>query len=189
MNEKQYLNEEKYQKTKKKITIVAILVLIIGLLIGGGLIATGLKKYNQTKLSTEEINEVQNEIDSYNNQLASLKDQLSQERRNNGFSETYYNLENQIDKIDDKIEVLEEKLDPDTSHLVRFYIFGGFIIFATIFISSNIFASVKGREINAFLAQQHIPIAQESIEKMAPSASKAAQEIAKGIKKGLKDEE
>lgn len=47
----------------------------------------------------------------------------------------------------------------------------------------------KGREINAFFAQQRMPIAKESIEKVAPSAGVAAKEIAKGIKEGLKDEE
>ena len=47
----------------------------------------------------------------------------------------------------------------------------------------------NGREINAFYAQQQMPIAKEGIEKMAPSAGVAAKEIAKGIKEGLKDEE
>ena len=99
MEKKEYLNEENYQKNKKKIKIVATLVLIIGLLIGGGLIATGLTKNSQAKLSVEEINEVQTEIDSYNTQLSSLKAQQSQELRNNGFSENYYNLDNDIDKL------------------------------------------------------------------------------------------
>ena len=82
MSKTQYLNEEKYQANKKKITIVAILVLIVGLSIGGGLIATGLIKNNQAKLSTEEINKVQTEIDNYNTQLSSLKAQQHQELRN-----------------------------------------------------------------------------------------------------------
>ncbi len=45
------------------------------------------------------------------------------------------------------------------------------------------------REINAFYAQQQMPIAKEGIEKMAPTAGVAAKEVAKGIKEGLKDEE
>lgn len=45
------------------------------------------------------------------------------------------------------------------------------------------------RQINAYFAQQSMPIAKEGIEKMAPSAGVAAKEIAKGIKEGLKDEE
>lgn len=189
MSKTQYLNEEKYQANKKKITIVAILVLIIGLLVGGGLIATGLIKNNQAKLSAEEINQVQVEIDSYNTQLSSLKSQQHQELRNNGFSENYYNLDNQIDKIEDKIEVLEDKLDPDTSYLVVFYMFGGFVVLTTAMISGSIYATAKGREINAFYAQQQIPVAKEGIEEMAPTIGNAVGEIAKGIKKGLKDEE
>lgn len=45
------------------------------------------------------------------------------------------------------------------------------------------------RDISAYMAQQHMPIAQERIEKMAPSVGVAAKEIAKGIKEGLKDDE
>ena len=161
MEKKEYLNEENYQKNKKKIKIVATLVLIIGLLIGGGLIATGLTKNSQAKLSVEEINEVQTEIDSYNTQLSSLKAQQSQELRNNGFSENYYNLDNEIDKLEDKIDTLEDKFDPDTSYLVVFYMIGGFIVFVTFIVSGSIYATANGREINAFYAQQQIPVAQE----------------------------
>ncbi len=189
MSKTQYLNEEKYQANKKKITIVASLVLIIGLLVGGGLIATGLIKKNQAKLSTEEINQVQVKIDSYNTQLSSLKSQQYQELRNNGFSENYYNLDNQIDKIEDKIDVLEDKLDPDTFYLVVFYILGGFVVLVTAMISGSIYATAKGRKINAFYVQQQIPIAKEEIEEMAPTVGNAVGEIARGIKKGLKDEE
>ena len=47
----------------------------------------------------------------------------------------------------------------------------------------------KQRELLAYHAQQIRPVAQEGIEKMAPSAGVAAKEIAKGIKEGLKDDE
>lgn len=58
------------------------------------------------------------------------------------------------------------------------------------------------RDINAYMAQQQIPIAQEGLEKMAPSVGKAgstiakemapaygdiAKEISKGIKEGIKE--
>lgn len=46
-----------------------------------------------------------------------------------------------------------------------------------------------GRDITAYQVQQMRPVAQEGIEKMAPSAGVAAKEIAKGIKEGLKDDE
>ena len=99
----EYLNEERFQKNKKKLILVAFLILVIGLSIGGGLIATGLVKYNQLKLNDEEINRIQTEIDDYNNQLASLDAQQHQEFKQNSFSEKYNNLDNQIEKIKDKI--------------------------------------------------------------------------------------
>ena len=44
------------------------------------------------------------------------------------------------------------------------------------------------RNIRAYQAQQVMPIAQEKIEKMAPSMGNAAKEIAKGIKEGISDD-
>lgn len=43
--------------------------------------------------------------------------------------------------------------------------------------------------LGAFTIQQEMPVKQETIEKMAPSVGEAAGTVAKGIKKGLKDEE
>ena len=51
------------------------------------------------------------------------------------------------------------------------------------------FTTAFRREMMAFTAQQAMPVAQEGVEKMAPTAGVAAKEIAKGIKEGLKDEE
>lgn len=45
------------------------------------------------------------------------------------------------------------------------------------------------REITAYTTQQVMPIAQEGIEKMAPTIGKAAKEITKGIKEGLNEAE
>ena len=189
MEKQKYLNEEKYQKSKNKIKIVATCILIIGLLIGGGLITTGIIKYKQTKLNSEEISKVQIEIDDHNMKLSSLKAKQSQEFKSNGFSEKYYNLENEIDKVEDKIDDLKDSLNKDTSWLVIFYITGGFVIFVTFMISGSIYAAAHGREIYAFYAQQQIPVAKEGIEEMAPSVGAAAKEIAKGIKDGINDEE
>lgn len=79
-------------------------------------------------------------------------------------------------------------------------VFGKFGLFAIgAFMSTIGFAlsSVGGiillishkREITAYTVQQTMPIAQEGIEKMAPTIGKAAGTIAKGIKDGLKDSE
>ena len=78
------------------------------------------------------------------------------------------------------------------SHILLFIL----ITLPLIFVGSSLFmfgsmAKFAGhaREINAYMTQQQMPIAQEGIEKMAPSAGVAAKEIAKGIKEGLKDNE
>ena len=70
----------------------------------------------------------------------------------------------------------------------------GFFIFAVIGMALVGFGAQfkmigKGREISAFFAQQQMPVAKESIEKIAPSMGKAAKEVAKGVKEGLKNEE
>ncbi len=44
------------------------------------------------------------------------------------------------------------------------------------------------RDLVSYYAQQQMPIAKESIEKMAPSVGTAAKEISKGIQEGLKEE-
>ena len=41
------------------------------------------------------------------------------------------------------------------------------------------------REIAAFKAQQNMPVAQEGIEKMAPTIGNAAGEIAKGVSSSI----
>ena len=50
MENKNYLNEKKYHKTEKVITIIAILILIIGLSIGALLIYKGVSGSNSSKL-------------------------------------------------------------------------------------------------------------------------------------------
>lgn len=66
--EKKYLNEEKYQKNKKTIMFVAVSVLIIGILIGGALIATGIMKQGKVNSQYSEDSKL------------SLSEQLSNEK-------------------------------------------------------------------------------------------------------------
>ncbi len=66
--EKKYLNEEKYQKNKKTIMFVAVSVLIIGILIGGALIATGIMKQFKVNSQYSEDSKL------------SLSEQLSNEK-------------------------------------------------------------------------------------------------------------
>ena len=65
--------------------------------------------------------------------------------------------------------------------------FGGFIIVASGMIALSIYLFGKRREITAFTTQQVMPVAQEGIEKMAPTIGNAAGSIAEGITKGIKE--
>lgn len=154
-NQKDYLNEERYQKTKRLIGFIALIVFLAGLAIGVGLIGLGFSNKNSIDVNA-------------------VKAQKNTEFRENGFSEKYYELDAQLDKADSAIPL---------------FMFGGFILIASCMISGSIFMSTKQRELLAYHAQQIRPVAQEGIEKMAPSAGVAAKEIAKGIKEGLKDDE
>lgn len=57
MEKKELLNEEMYEKAKKKITTISLIVLIIALLVGGSLIALGIIKTNTSKKDVEKINQ------------------------------------------------------------------------------------------------------------------------------------
>lgn len=149
-----YLNEERYQKTKKKLQMVALIILLVGLIGGGLLLYKG--------ITTEKIDKNALEVEQ------------REEFNQNGYSEKYYDLEDQIQKDDPKY----------------FYIiFGVVTLVVTGITSLSIYITTKKREIAAFGAQQMMPIAQEGIDTMAPTVGNAAKEIAKGVKEGLKDEE
>ncbi len=159
------LNEEKYQSTKRKIKTASLIILLIGLLAGGLLIFMGYSRgsrYDKNKIRVE----------------------MDQEFMSSGFSERYYEL--------------QEDLTKSHSSIV-FYMFGGFVIIASCMISGFVYLTSKGREIAAYQAQQILPIAQEGMQRMAPAArevmresapvyGEVAKEIAKGVKEGLKDE-
>jgi len=158
MEEKEYLSEEKYRKTKKKLRRIALSILIIGII--SGLILIGIGIYINTTRDKSVINDIRVQIDK--------------EITDNGVSLKYYELRDELDKEEDKYNSCEQ-----------FYAIGSVVIVLSCLISTYMFVIVKGREINAFAAQQGMPIAKEVIEKTAPSVGKAA----KGIKNELKKEE
>lgn len=199
---KEFLTEENYERGKKKVITIALIVLVLGLLIGGSLIATGIIKSShvETTSSTARSKEtIQAEIDSLNSELATLKAKKNQEFTSNGFSEEYYRLDNEIKTKQSKVTDLETEIwkadsgfnstkdSISKAKYVPFYMFGAFIIIASCMISGSIYLFAKRREITAFTAQQVMPVAQEGIEKMAPTVGNAAGSIAQGITKGIKD--
>lgn len=93
------------------------------------------------------------------------------------------------------LETEEFKLD-NTNYTVYYdkvysknYIFisilGGVVILVGGTISLSIYLIAKRRDIAAFTIQQTMPLAQETIEKMAPTVGDAAGMIGKGIAKGI----
>ena len=78
--EREYLNEERYQKNKKKLSTASIIVLLIGLLIGGGLIATGIIKQKEVsdKYSEKGLAEVTEKLNAEKENLLAKKEELDQ---------------------------------------------------------------------------------------------------------------
>lgn len=119
------------------------------------------------------------------------------EYKNNAYTSHYCSLVNELEY---KTEGINKSIDSSSS--IPFYMFGGFIIIASCIVAIPIYMSSKGRELLVYHAQEVMPVAQEGIEKMAPTIGKAgasiakemapvygniAKEISKGIKDGLKD--
>lgn len=292
---KEFLTEENYEKGKKKLKMVAIIVLVIGLLAGGSLITVGILKQSKTNsnYSEDTIKKLQNDIEAEKVNLETKKAGLESKRdealrvekqnlenkkqeliskgikydnftkyddgesyslkiitnvldssfsycafdeyKNNELTKDYCLLSSNRDEDSIAINVIESVLstnlnycvgdtknnmyishyctlvsqlndksdfnkDFDSYDSIPFYMIGVFIIIASCMIASSIYMTTKQREILAFHTQQVMPVAQEGIEKMAPTIGKAgasiakemapaygemAKEISKGIKEGF----
>ena len=132
------LNEENYQKGVKKLKLISLVVLIIGLLIGGSLIATGLSKKSEinSQYSEESKATLSEQIETEKQKLINEKAQLeakikptedeikSLEREPfTGFDDAYYarkdrieELEKSIESDKNSIEVINDALDETFSH-------------------------------------------------------------------------
>ena len=150
-----YLNEEKYQKNKKLLMIIATIILLLSIIGSTLLIITGINRSNS-------VNKPE------------LEAQINEEFFKNGFSQRHNELEEQLHYAE---------------NAMFFYVGGAFIILFGVIISSSLFLTAKKREITAFKVQQVMPIAQEGIDKIAPTMGNAAKEIAKVVKEGMQDDE
>lgn len=217
MEKKELLSEEKYQNTKGKISKLAIIILAIGLLVGGGLIVTGVVKSNDMKQESvekvENVDDLQEELDDINTQLAKLKAEQNTEFTTNGFSEKYYTIANQIETLNKRKSELNSEIskinsgwyDNDISASAKtapYYMFGAFIIISSCMIAFGTFMFSKRREMLAYQMQTVMPVVTEGLEKVAPTVTKVgkdmmkemapaygetAKEISKGIKKGMNE--
>lgn len=210
MGEKKYLNEEKYQKTSKKLFYVGVGLILIGIVIA--LVMVVPKLTGGTKSNKEDLEK----------QLLELKPALElryAELETQGFEESW----DYKDKEGYEMTLIDIALDPRMDKCEHSTLYSdhattreyckvkaelydanninnnGGILFTIVpalmvlmpccAIGAMIIMTAKRREIMAFTAQQVMPVGKEVIDEMAPSAGKVAKEISKGIKQGLKDEE
>lgn len=83
----------------------------------------------------------------------------------------------------DSYVVYYDKVIPKKYNLL--IVIGIGILLIGSFLSLLLFIFAKKREINAFVVQQNMPIAQEGIEKIAPSVGVVSEEIAKGVSQNI----
>lgn len=195
MEQREFLSENKYQKTKKMLTMVAAVILLIGLGIGGALIATGVMKANERKMAEdaavaklqEEIDELAVELEENQVKLSDLEGQEVDMRDDNWFAtqKRIADLKMVIAGQEAELKTKEFDLEHGMATIgvnggqMGYYVGGGMVILFMGMIALIIFMTAKRREMLAFSAQQTMPVAQEVMTKMAPTIGAAAGEMAK----------
>ncbi|MBQ6841365.1 MAG: hypothetical protein IJO63_04560 [Bacilli bacterium] len=202
---KELLSEQNYQNTNNKLRIAAFIIWGLGLLIGGGLILSGLFMHSEdNKAEQRAILEAKK---------AELKNKGVVASRNYEDGEAYdlYVITNALDPSFSYCSFDEYKDNSLTSAYCASdsgsssfrYPVGGIIMVFTGMVGLMIFMMSKQRNMMAYQMQSVMPLAQEGLEKMAPTVTKVgkgmakemapvygeiAKEISKGIKEGLKED-
>ena len=205
---KEYLTEKNYNKGKKIIMLIALLVLVVGLTIGGFLIYKGINEKQKIDNTTNEqaekdkqrLKEIETEKEELNKKISDKKYECdsinmgtdSWFEKSNKCDNEVLSLEEQVDELESEefdLENTDYEFDKKFNSVgsTRYFMFGVFIIIATLITSLSIFMFAKRREIMAFGMQQTMPLAQEGIEKMAPTVGNAAGTIAKDVAAGIKE--
>ena len=183
-----YLNEERYQSMKKKIILIATIVLVVGLVLSATLLGLGFNK----KSNPKDTSQYEAQIATLKQEIVLLDEQIHNEFMNNGFSSLYYSLDSQRDAKFDEQRDIERKvwnIEHDSSY-VGFFAGGIVVLVLTLGVSGGLYFYAYRRSIMAFGVQQTMPIAQEGMEAIAPSLGKVTEEITKGISRGKnKDKE
>ena len=167
MRKKEYLNEEEFQKNNKKVKTAGTIIILIGLcLVIAGIFVLMSASEMKSTISENPSPDISGflNIDSQESALSWFESSAQSMQAN---SET-------------------RSAQMGRKSLGMFMLLPG--IFITIVGCMIRFIVGNQRNIMAYQAQQVMPIAQEGIEKMAPSIGTAAKEIAKGIKEGMSDD-
>ena len=148
----------------------------------------------KNKPTTEEIKKLERvpfrgfTEDYYENQdkIAELKESIKEDTKtieDINYVFEYgctFNHNTNLNKYCDLYNTLEKA--NDKTYSIPFYMFGGFVIIAAFMMTLPLTFTLKGREITSYMAQQNMPIAKESVEKMGPSVAKMAKDIKDKIK-------
>ena len=221
--ENEYLNEEKYQRTKGKISILGTIFCLVFISLGAGLISLGVYniiKYNDKEQLKIEENNLLKIKDKFEKKIEPIHQEIKKLERESftGFNDEYYARKDRIEELSNSISeenytitLIDRALDKGFNYCafdeyrdseytgiycnyryisptkyMLFIIPGIFCLMLGFMLSISLFATLKRREILAFMTQQTMPVTQEGMEKMAPTLGKVAEEISKGIRKGIK---
>lgn len=180
---KKYLNEEQYQATKKKFVIITNIVLVVGLLLAVILLVCGIEKKSNPGTSKYNV-----QIETLQQEIATLNEQIHNEFIENGFSSQYYTLSYQIDDKEEQLSELDQKVSILEHVYIYLWVSSGFVFLLTTATVGALYVWIYQRNIKSFEIQSTMPIAQESLDTLAPTIGKVGEEIAKGISKGRSEE-
>ena len=112
MEKKEYLNEERYQKNRKKLATVSIIVLIIGCIIGSSLIVIGATKIKNvnSKYSSDSQAELTKQIETEKEKLEKRKEELEEQ----GIK--YNVIAKYTDGKEYELRLITDVLDPSFGH-------------------------------------------------------------------------
>lgn len=106
MEKKEYLTEENYQKGKKKVTKIALIVLIVGILIGASIITVGLIKQGKVNSQYSEKNKAEMQL-QLEKEKQKIIEQVEAEKPN--LIKTKEEIEEKIQPIEDQIKSLKRE--------------------------------------------------------------------------------
>ena len=166
------INEEKIAQLEKKITDLENKKLIIKQEIQQ-LSQEQSKIFTEDKGFSDRYYAKETEINNKKTESSNIGNEIWEKEKE--VSDLKYQIKiNDNEHIDSKLKGSQKS----TMSCTPFYVFGIFIIFTGSMISGMIYFLTKRRQIMAYQTQQVMPIAQEGIEKMAPTLGKTTSTVA-----------
>ncbi len=119
---KEFLTEENYERAKKKLMKLTLIIFLGGILLGGSLIITGIVKTNEAKKQNnqqeqqEQVNttrsttEIQADIDKVQAEIDDLEYESQKIFRDEGSSDNYYEKQKEMSAKERELAKLEDEL-------------------------------------------------------------------------------